>query len=117
MSNGPCAALLERVGGDEEIFAELCDLFLADAPTRLDAIRDAVAQGDPSALRRAAHAFKGAASVFDADDVVAAARALEEIGETGALDAAPVMWQALDAHSRTLIQTVRETRMTSSCRS
>jgi signal transduction histidine kinase/DNA-binding response OmpR family regulator len=41
---------------------EVVNLFLADAPARLEAIRTAIEANDAEALSRAAHALKGAAS-------------------------------------------------------
>jgi hypothetical protein len=38
-------ALLERVAGDPEFLATMVDLFVADTPTRLDAIRAGLQQG------------------------------------------------------------------------
>jgi HPt (histidine-containing phosphotransfer) domain-containing protein len=114
MANGHrdrfCAALLSRVEGDEQIFQELCGIFLDDAPKRLAAIRTALDAGDSRAVRAAAHAFKGAAGVFDANDVVAAARRLEEMGERGNLEGSEAVSRELDALSRALIDEIRAAR-------
>src|SRR5688500_20236014 len=76
MSMGPCAALLDRVGGDEQIFVDLCEAFVDDAPKRLESIRNAILTGDARTVQREAHAYKGSAGAFDAHLVVAAAREL-----------------------------------------
>jgi HPt (histidine-containing phosphotransfer) domain-containing protein len=107
MTNGPCAALLERVGGDEAIFAELCDVFLADAPARLEVIRAALVAADTQTLQREAHAFKGSAGAFDALEVVEVARQLEQLAAIGDLRDAHHLWKLLQARSRTLIEAVR----------
>src|SRR5687767_15836844 len=107
VTTGPCAALLERVGGDQQIFAELCDVFLDDAPKRLDLIRAALAAADTPTLQREAHAFKGAAAAFDAEDVVTAARQLEQLAASGDLDEAHRVWTIFEARSRTLVDAVR----------
>lgn len=109
-ANAPCAALLDRVGGDEEIFAELCDAFLDDAPRRLELIRAAVAAGDARALQREAHAFKGSAGAFDAIDVVNVARQLEQLGAMGELGEAHLLWKLLESRSRVLLDEVRAGR-------
>jgi HPt (histidine-containing phosphotransfer) domain-containing protein len=101
---------LDRVGGDEQICAELCDVFLEDAPARLEAMRAALVKGDAQTVQREAHAFKGSAGAFDAVEVVAAARQLEHQAATGDLRDAHLLWKLLDARSRTLIDAVRAGR-------
>jgi HPt (histidine-containing phosphotransfer) domain-containing protein len=110
LTAGFCAALLARVDGDQEIFSELCDIFLDDAPKRLEAIRDALAAHDANGVRAAAHAFKGAAGVFDADAIVAAARRLEQMGDDGTLDGGDAVYRELEICSRLLIDEIRAVR-------
>jgi HPt (histidine-containing phosphotransfer) domain-containing protein len=109
---GSCAALLARVDGDEEIFGELCDIFLDDAPKRMAAIRAALEARDGKALRAAAHAFKGAAAVFDASGIVDAARRLEQVGHEGNFDGADAFLRDLEIFGRLLIDEIRATRET-----
>ncbi len=104
------AALLARVGGDEQLAAQLCAVFLDDAPKRLALIGQAVAAGDAGTLRTAAHAFRGAASVFDADDVVATARRLEQLAADGNIAAGALVWPELEARSRALLDDIRACR-------
>jgi signal transduction histidine kinase/CheY-like chemotaxis protein len=78
-------AVLARIGGDADLLADISRIFIAGAPKHLEQIRAAIDAGDADALRRAAHALKGAAANFDAADLVAAARSLEEMGRTGDL--------------------------------
>ena len=70
--------------------------FLADAPKKISAIRRAVAQKNPANLATAAHAFKGAAAIFGAPQVVAAARNLEAMGKAGNPDGAEKEFQTLE---------------------
>lgn len=107
MANGPCAALLDRVGGDEQIFVELCEAFLDDAPKRLEVIRTALVSGDARTVQREAHAFKGSAGAFDAIEVVTVARQLEQLAATGDLTDAHHLWKLLDSRSQVLIDAVR----------
>ena len=60
-----------------------------------------------SRCARAAHGLKGAAANFDADGVVTAARALEEIGRTGEFDAHDAAWQALTLETDRLVSILR----------
>jgi CheY-like chemotaxis protein len=92
LDRGPA---LERLGGDEDLFAEVAGLFREDAPKLLDEIRRAVATGDAPAVQRAAHGLKGAAMYVGGTPVSTAAAALEEIGMTGNLVAAPLALDTL----------------------
>ena len=67
-----------------QLLAEISRLFVDDAPRHLqNGSGRRSTPRDGESLRRAAHGLKGAAANFDADGVVNAARALEEIGRTG----------------------------------
>jgi CheY-like chemotaxis protein len=71
------AGALERVAGDRELLKDLIDLFFADCPTLLGAIRDALQRRDAHALQHAAHALKGAVSTFCAQPAYEVALQLE----------------------------------------
>ncbi len=87
--------MLARIGGDAELLADISRIFIDGAPRHLEQIREALDARDPEALRRAAHALKGAAANFDAADLVGAARTLEEMGRTGEFAAAEASWNAV----------------------
>jgi len=76
---------LARVGDDETLLAELVKIFLADYPNNIRDIEEAVAEGNPQLLERAAHSLKGAVANFGADDVVKEAFELERMGRAGNL--------------------------------
>jgi HPt (histidine-containing phosphotransfer) domain-containing protein len=84
------ADLLERLGDDAELVAEVLAVFLEDAPVRLAAIHAALAQRDAAELRAAAHALKGAAASIAAIRLFEAAQALEHTSHDGQLDGAAV---------------------------
>src|SRR4029078_3490888 len=71
-------ALLERLGGDEQLFARVVGLFLEDCPARLTAINGAVDAQSPERIRTEAHALKGAAANLSVSDLVEATRVLEQ---------------------------------------
>jgi two-component system sensor histidine kinase/response regulator len=77
------ASLLERVEGDQELLTELIRLFLTDAPHLLDAMRNALQQGDMTLLERSAHSMKGAAGNLSAQITVGAASQLEQSARKG----------------------------------
>ncbi len=83
------ASAVERLGGDEELFAEVAGVFRGDAPKLLAELRRAVEGGDAATVQRAAHGLKGAAGYVGGGPAVSAAAALEKIGAAGDLAAAP----------------------------
>jgi CheY-like chemotaxis protein len=99
--------VLARVGGDRELLAEISRLFVDDAPRHLEQIRQAIDDRNGESLRRAAHGLKGAAANFDADDVVSAARTLEEIGSSGDFARQEAAWRAVSIETDRLIARLR----------
>jgi two-component system, sensor histidine kinase and response regulator len=71
---------LDRIGGDEELLEELCQIFLEESPKLLQKLRQAVAAGDSDGVTRAAHSLKGESSYLGAGGASQAARQLEEMG-------------------------------------
>jgi HPt (histidine-containing phosphotransfer) domain-containing protein len=61
------ASILERLGGDEEIFAMMVDMFVQDVDSNCGALATALASGDPVVLRREAHTVKGLLATFSDD--------------------------------------------------
>ncbi|WP_412480629.1 Hpt domain-containing protein [Azonexus sp. IMCC34839] len=65
------AAILERLGGDEDIYAMMLDMFVQDVDNNCAAIAKAFASGNPTAVQREAHTLKGLLATVS-DDVGAA---------------------------------------------
>ena len=99
--------VLARVGGDRQLLAEISRLFVDDAPRHLEGIRRALDVHDGESLRRAAHGLKGSAANFDAEALVTAARALEEIGRTSRFEDHEAAWRALTRETDRLIGILR----------
>ena len=72
---------MRRVGGDEKLFREMAELFLADAPRLTQLISAAIAERSPKGLRLAAHSLKGSASQIGASAVMTRAWFLEKMGK------------------------------------
>jgi HPt (histidine-containing phosphotransfer) domain-containing protein len=106
----PTAAATESVadslrrasGGNEKLARSLVESFLADAPKKMADIRRAVTQKNAAKLASAAHALKGAAAIFGAPGVVAAARNLEAMGKAGTVRDAEKEFRALEEESARL---------------
>jgi two-component system, sensor histidine kinase and response regulator len=82
-------AMLERLGGDEELARQLVELFVAECPRMIAAVRESVASGDVDQVRCAAHAFKGSVGNFTDGPPMTTAFELEQIGRTGSIADAP----------------------------
>jgi signal transduction histidine kinase/CheY-like chemotaxis protein len=79
---------LDRLGGDEELLEELCQIFLMESPKLMERLRRAIADGDAEALQRAAHSLKGEVSYLAAAQATQAARRLEEMAQANDLSRA-----------------------------
>ncbi|MBX9849577.1 MAG: Hpt domain-containing protein [Rhodocyclaceae bacterium] len=80
------SVLIDGLGGDLELYAEIVQLFLGHYPGELDILRAALASGDAVKLHRTAHSLKGAISNFSAPRATEAARALEFAAKGGMSD-------------------------------
>ncbi|MBC7248740.1 MAG: PAS domain S-box protein [Anaerolineae bacterium] len=77
------------MGQDAPLFiAELVEAFQMDAVRLLAELRQAVAQGDPELMRRAAHTLKGSAATLGATRLSALCLDLECMGQQGELTGA-----------------------------
>ena len=72
---------LKQVMGNE--FSLLIETFTGDSAVRIETIKQAVASGEPEAIRRAAHSFKGSAGNMGATTLTNLCRSLEEKGCNG----------------------------------
>ena len=71
------AEIRSTLGTDPEFFRELVGIFKEQLPIQLERLESALAQGDRTALKRAAHQFIGSCIVFSAKEAVALGRLLE----------------------------------------
>src|SRR6476646_2087012 len=76
------AGSLRRMGDDQELFQEMVDLLLSDAPVHLQALLAAQKSDDWARLHRAAHTLKGLAANFGAPRAVAAAAEVERLAKS-----------------------------------
>lgn len=58
------ASILDRLGGDEEIYAMMVDMFVQDIENNSNALAAALASGDAPTLQREAHTVKGLLASF-----------------------------------------------------
>ncbi len=92
--------VLDRLGGDQELLEELCQIFLKESPRLMERLRQGMANGNAEAVHRAAHSLKGEVSYLAAAGATQAARRLEDLGHEGNLsvvsEAIRVMERELD---------------------
>jgi CheY-like chemotaxis protein len=101
------ALLLARLGGDEQLLAEVVQFFLEDCPTHLSAIKAAVDDRDAEKLRRAAHSLKGAAGNLAATALVDAAATLERLGAEARFDAMDAGWRRVATEAALFVDSLR----------
>ena len=83
-------------GGNQEFAREIVDLFLEDSRARLNALSQAIVDGDARTVDIEAHTMKGAGASFGANPFMEAALALEKKGKTGSLEGAEALLTALE---------------------
>ena len=90
------AALLARIGGDEELARAVVATFVSDAAGTLPRIEAAIDAGEADLARRLAHTLKGAAGSAGANCVQEMAAAIEIAAASGDLgSAAPLLTRAV----------------------
>ena len=80
--------LLERLGGDTELLAELLEIFLGECREMMAAVQSAVDAGDANRIERSAHSLKGALLNISAEAAAERALQLEQVGCAGELELA-----------------------------
>ena len=90
------STLLTRVGGRPDRLGTIIQVFLDESAALLAELRESVAGGDACRVQRAAHSLKGAVGIFGMPSVADAARALESMAQSGALDGAPEAYRRLE---------------------
>jgi HPt (histidine-containing phosphotransfer) domain-containing protein len=79
-----CSATMASLRDEgEDFLLDLIKLFLSEVPMRLAALTAALAEGNRSVARRAAHTLKSTAAVFGADTLQAIAAAIELAASAG----------------------------------
>lgn len=72
---------------EPDLLVELMELYLQDAPVKIDAIREAVARADKEALKRAAHSLKGSSGTLGVRQLASVCEELECLANAASSDA------------------------------
>ena len=101
------ASILDRLGGDEEIYAMMVDMFLDDVEGNCTAIAAAFSGGDIKALQREAHTIKGLLATFSDDAGAAEALSIEKSAQAGELASLAAAVDDLQARLREVATVLR----------
>jgi PAS domain S-box-containing protein len=102
--------LMERMGGDATLLAEVIEIYLTDSAAALATLGEAVRAGDSAAVELLAHRIRGASATLTLDELVEPAAALEQCGRTRESVAAAghlARLQAAFERSRSALQELR----------
>jgi HPt (histidine-containing phosphotransfer) domain-containing protein len=82
--------------GDAELLAELAGMFLDDATSRLEELREAIGAGDAASVERVAHTLKGSSGNMGATRMSAICAELQDVGGSGDLARAAGLFEGLE---------------------
>jgi HPt (histidine-containing phosphotransfer) domain-containing protein len=99
---------LEHLGGDETLLKEVLDIFLAEAPKHMAALRVAVMQGIAATVETTAHTLKGELGYMGIPEISRMAAQLEDMGRSENLAGALPLLAQFEASLTPLIATVRQ---------
>ncbi len=94
---------LHTVKEDRELLKVVVEAFLDESPRLVSAIRQALADADPAALRIAAHTLKGSMRCFGGTGAYEHAFRLEKMGQGGNLENAEAAFADLEAEMARLV--------------
>jgi CheY-like chemotaxis protein len=94
--------LLDRLDGDKELFREILQTFLQDAPLQIEKLKQALEEGDLSQTEKQAHSLKGAAMNIGGIALQAVAFDLEVSGKNRDLNQARPLIQKLNKEFKSL---------------
>lgn len=80
------AEAIERLDGNEPLFAEMAEMFVAESEAYCAELERAVASGDAEAVRREAHTLKSLLATFSSEAGRVLAMQLEMLAASGSLE-------------------------------
>ncbi len=101
--------LLDRIGGNEEIFNEIIKAFLKDAPRQISALREALTRQDAEVIQRQAHTLNGASGNIGAPALQQVSYRMEISGKEGDLEQAKSQLEQIDVEFERLREILTET--------
>ena len=89
------AELLAAFNDDGDFFKEIATMFVNDYPPMLETVQSSIVDKNGELLSRTAHALKGMARNFQADEAADAALGLEQLANAGSFDQAKAVSRRL----------------------
>ncbi len=102
--------ILNRLGGDWELFQELIQIFTEDAPEIVNEIKRATESKNATQLEIASHGLKGLASNFSKNEVETLAARLEQSAKTNQWDGVRESVDKLDSAVDLVVDELRSLR-------
>ncbi|MBB5059294.1 signal transduction histidine kinase/DNA-binding response OmpR family regulator/ligand-binding sensor domain-containing protein [Granulicella aggregans] len=99
--------VLENLGGDEDLFRQVIEIFMEEAPKHLAELRVAMVERDAKAIEKTAHSLKGELGYFAVPEILRAARELEEKGALPEWGGVVELIDLLDARVSELLGAIR----------
>jgi len=107
----PSDSALARLQGDEQLFAELTEMFAAEATTAVESLKQGLSTGDAEAVFRTAHRLRGQLLLLGAGEAATIAEAIESAAHEGRLPTAAArideLTTALDELSKAPVRGAR----------
>jgi HPt (histidine-containing phosphotransfer) domain-containing protein len=110
-------AMIDRLGGDEELARQLIALFLAEYPRMMAAVRESVSGGRAEAIRQAAHGFKGSVGNFTDGAPATTAFELECMARQNRVQDAPAVLARLEEDVARFVAALRRFERERTCAS
>jgi HPt (histidine-containing phosphotransfer) domain-containing protein len=101
---------LEQLGGDLTLFQEVMDIFLAEAPMHLAALRLAVERGQAETVEKTAHTLKGELGYLGMPGISQTASQIEEMGRCNNVSGAASLLAQFEADMNGLLTGIRSAK-------
>ena len=101
------ALILDRLGGDEEIFSMMLDMYVQDVESNCAVLGAAFDSGDPVALQREAHTVKGLLATFSDDAGAEEALLIEQMAKEGSVSRLGCSVRALQERMRLVAEVLK----------
>ncbi len=93
-----------QLEGETDIVQEMGEAYALETPQLLETLRQAVTEGKPDQLRRAAHNIKGSSNNLGATNMATLSAALESLGKQGTFSGAADIVTRLDYEYQHVMQ-------------
>lgn len=98
---------LARFGGDRNLFHEMADILLDDAPQVMQDLRDVVKRRDSTAIRAKAHALKGLVLGCGGERAGHSAQLVEDAGHRNDLKSVDAQIASLERNFNEFLEALR----------